>query len=104
MNLDDSLDQVELSDIGAEIGDLVPAVDGVTVEVGGRALAEFEPPESELIGLGFAIVVLILAFGSVLAMGLPIGVALAASASAPVLVASVSHVIRCPTSRRRSGR
>ncbi|MEM1332005.1 MAG: MMPL family transporter, partial [Actinomycetota bacterium] len=46
------------------------------IEIGGQALAEFEPPESELIGLSFAVVILILAFGSVLAMGLPIGVAL----------------------------
>ena len=52
-------------------------MDGLRIEIGGSALGEFEPPESELIGLAFAIVVLIVAFGSVLAMGLPIGVAIA---------------------------
>ena len=40
------------------------------------AFAEFEVPESEVIGVAFAIVILILAFGSVLAMGLPMAVAL----------------------------
>ena len=34
-------------------------------------------PSSEALGIGFAIIILIIAFGSVLAMGLPIGVALA---------------------------
>ncbi|MBK8334449.1 MAG: MMPL family transporter [Acidimicrobiaceae bacterium] len=96
VNLDDSLDQVELSDIGAAIGDLVPAVDGVTVEVGGRALAEFEPPQSELIGLGFAIIVLILAFGSVLAMGLPIGVALFGVGVGASVVALFSNLVTIP--------
>ena len=96
VNLDDSLDQVELSEIGAAIGDLAPAVDGVTVEVGGRALAEFEPPESELIGLGFAIIVLILAFGSVLAMGLPIGVALFGVGVGASVVALFSNLVTIP--------
>ena len=78
------------------IGDLVPAVDGVTVEVGGRALAEFEPPQSELIGLGFAIIVLILAFGSVLAMGLPIGVALFGVGVGASVVALFSNLVTIP--------
>ena len=43
---------------------------------GGQYLASVEPPETELIGIAFAVVVLIVAFGSVLAMGLPIAVAL----------------------------
>ena len=75
--------ETRASEIGAEIEELVDevltgpdAIDGLNVEIGGQSLSEFEPPESELIGLAFAIVILILAFGSVLAMGLPIGVAL----------------------------
>ena len=36
----------------------------------------FDRPQTEFIGLAFAVVVLILAFGSVLAMGLPLAVAL----------------------------
>ena len=45
-------------------------------------LRAFEPPSSEVLGLAFAIIILILAFGSVLAMGLPVGTRRSASASA----------------------
>ena len=48
---------------------------GVQVEYGGdvvQANYEGEEPSSELIGLGVAVVVLLLAFGSVIAMGLPL--------------------------------
>ena len=90
LSFTDDTDELERATIGAEIIELVedPAalvegVDaadieaaGLNIKIGGAALAEFEPPESELIGLAFAVVILILAFGSVLAMGLPIGVAL----------------------------
>ena len=43
---------------------------------GDLALLAQETPSSELIGVGVAIIVLLLAFGSVVAMGLPIGTAL----------------------------
>ncbi|MFW2334277.1 MMPL family transporter, partial [Ilumatobacter sp.] len=67
------------------------------VELGGAALSEFEPPESELIGLAFAIVVLIVSFGSVLAMGLPIGVAIAGvGAGGFGLVSLLTHVFQIP--------
>jgi putative drug exporter of the RND superfamily len=86
----EDVDEVQAAEVGAEIAEfvdnpaeLVEGVDaaeleaaGLNIEIGGASLAEFEPPESELIGVAFAIVILILAFGSVLAMGLPIGVAL----------------------------
>jgi len=51
---------------------------GITVEFGGQVVpgAETEPPSSELIGLAVAVVVLLISFGSVLAMGLPILTAL----------------------------
>jgi RND superfamily putative drug exporter len=76
---------------------LIPDVDGLQVEIGGAALAEFEPPETELIGLAFAIVILILAFGSVLAMGLPIGVAVAGVVTGGVgIVTLLTHVYTIP--------
>ena len=53
-----------------------PQIDGLRIELGGFIFAEFEQPSSEVLGLAFAIVILIVAFGSVLAMGLPVGVAL----------------------------
>jgi putative drug exporter of the RND superfamily len=85
VNFADTADNVASSEIGTAINERVPelesaladaGVTGARIEIGGAALAEFEPPESELIGLAFAVVILVLAFGSVLAMGLPIGVAL----------------------------
>jgi putative drug exporter of the RND superfamily len=76
VNLDPDIDEVESAAIGQKIVEVLPKVEGLRVEIGGAALGEFKPPESELIGLAFAVVVLIVAFGSVLAMGLPIGVAL----------------------------
>ena len=97
INLDNDVDQTESAEIGAEIRELVPDIDGLRVEVGGAALGEFEPPESELIGLAFAIVVLIFSFGSVLAMGLPIGVALAGVVTGGFgLVTLLSNVVSVP--------
>ncbi|MCC7366184.1 MAG: MMPL family transporter [Dehalococcoidia bacterium] len=52
------------------------AVDGLRVELGGDMFAEFSEPSSELIGIAGAAVILLLAFGSLLAMGLPILAAL----------------------------
>jgi RND superfamily putative drug exporter len=77
LNLAPDIDDTEATAIGEEITAALPEVDGLQIEIGGAALSEFEPPESELIGLAFAVVVLIVAFGSVLAMGLPIGIAVA---------------------------
>ena len=67
----------ETAAIGTEIRHAMPEIEGVQIELGGGGFAEFEVPSSEALGLGFAIVILIIAFGSVLAMGLPVGVALA---------------------------
>lgn len=96
VNLDQGLGQSESAEVGVRIVELAPRVDGLTVEVGGQVLAEFEPPESELIGLGFAIIVLILSFGSVLAMGLPIGTALFGVAVGASLVALISNLVTIP--------
>ena len=51
-------------------------IDGLTVEYGGEMFADFEMPESEALGLLAAAIILLIAFGSVIAMGLPIGTAL----------------------------
>ena len=76
---------------------MTPAeIDGLQIEVGGQALGEFEPPESELIGLSFAIVILIVAFGSVLAMGLPIGVALFGVSLGAGIITLLTNVMSVP--------
>ncbi|NDA53990.1 MAG: MMPL family transporter, partial [Actinobacteria bacterium] len=70
------IDAVEqFQSIYQEMKAVEPVVDGVQIEYGGEVFAEFEAPTSEVLGLAFAIVILIFAFGSVLAMGLPIGTA-----------------------------
>ena len=73
-----------------------PRIPGLQVEVGGAAFAAFEEPESEVLGLAFAIVILIVAFGSVLAMGLPVGVALAGIGVGTILVGLVSNLLTLP--------
>ena len=99
VQLDASVQSFEqMQDIGGQVRDLVPAAEaaGLQVELGGQAFAEFEPPESEVLGLGFAIVILILAFGSVLAMGLPIGMALAGIATGVMVVGLASNAMAMP--------
>lgn len=51
---------------------------GLTVEVNGQGMSEFAPPGgvAELIGVGIALLVLLLTFGSLVAAGLPIVTAL----------------------------
>ncbi len=97
LNLANDIDETESASIGADIDKMLPEVEGLRIEIGGAAFAEFEPPQSELIGLAFAIVVLILAFGSVLAMGLPIGIAIAGvGAGGFGLVALLTNVVTIP--------
>ena len=76
VNLSADVDDTESARIGELIAEEAPSIEGLQVLAGGQYLASVEPPQSELIGIAFAVVVLIVAFGSVLAMGLPIAVAL----------------------------
>jgi putative drug exporter of the RND superfamily len=76
VNLAPDVDMAESAQIGEEIAAHAPAISGLEVLPGGAALGVSEPLDSELVGLAFAVVVLIVAFGSVLAMGLPVAVAL----------------------------
>ncbi len=83
---------------GEDIRPLVEEADvpGTEVYLGGGNFAEFEEPSSEVLGIGFAIVILILAFGSVLAMGLPIGVALFGIGVGTSIVGILSNVVTVP--------
>ncbi len=90
INWSDALDYADV--IRAE----APQIDGVEVRLGGQVFAEFAPPESEVLGIGFAIVILILAFGSVLAMGLPIGMAVGGIAAGVAVVGLVSNLHAMP--------
>jgi RND superfamily putative drug exporter len=96
VNLPEDIDFTRAAEISDEIEALVPDQDGLHVELGGRLFAEFEPPSSELFGLAFAIIILIVAFGSVLAMGLPIGTALAGIGLGGAAVIIASHLLEVP--------
>ncbi|MHB1129804.1 MAG: MMPL family transporter, partial [Ilumatobacteraceae bacterium] len=71
-------------------------VEGLTIEYGGYIFEVFELPQSEAFGLFAAIIILVLAFGSVLAMGLPIGTALAGLILGSSVVTIVSNVFGMP--------
>jgi RND superfamily putative drug exporter len=86
----------EATALAHDIKQELPRLDGVQIELGGGIFADFEAPSSEAIGIGFAIIILVLAFGSVLAMGLPIGVALAGIGVGSVLVGFLGHLVSMP--------
>src|SRR5207248_1882507 len=69
------------------------------VELGGSAIEETQRPTlgaATAIGIGAAMVVLLLSFGSFLAMGLPILTALFGLGSSMGLIALVTHVVNTP--------
>ncbi len=96
VNLAADVDDTESGRIGDLIAERAPRIDGLEVVAGGQYLASVEPPETELIGIAFAVVVLILAFGSVLAMGLPIAVALGGVGVGIGSVVLLSQVVTMP--------
>jgi putative drug exporter of the RND superfamily len=88
--------QGDLKDTAGKIEDLAPSIAGVDIEYGGQGFASVEAPSSELLGLGFAVIILTLAFGSVLATGLPIGTALAGIGAGTVALTLLSNVFTMP--------
>ena len=88
-------DLIALGNQIREIGKPYAAGD-LRIEYGGNIFAGFELPASEAYGLLAAIIILVLAFGSVLAMGLPIGTALVGLGVGTSLVTVLSHVIPMP--------
>jgi len=96
VNLSAAVDDTQSGRIGDLIAAHAPQIDGLEVLAGGQYLATIDPPKAELIGLAFAVVVLVLAFGSVLAMGLPIAVALGGVAAGVASMTLLSHVVTMP--------
>jgi putative drug exporter of the RND superfamily len=96
VELPGEISQEEAAEVAEDIRAAEPDVEGLDVYLGGQMFAEFEPPSSEVLGLAFAIVILILSFGSVLAMGLPVGVALAGIGVGTVLGGLISHLVTMP--------
>jgi RND superfamily putative drug exporter len=96
IDLPPDVTQEQAADFADQIRADLPHLDGVQIELGGDIFADFEAPSSEAIGIGFAIIILILAFGSVLAMGLPIGVALAGIGVGSILAGFLGHIVAMP--------
>jgi len=86
----------EAQEVGEELLEAAPQIDGLQVEVGGQNFGAFEEPSSEVIGLAFAIVILIISFGSVLAMGLPVAVALAGIGVGTTLLLITTNLLAVP--------
>lgn len=88
------------TDAGARLGDeiaaLSPELSGLEIALGGDMFRHREPPNSEMLGLAFAIFILILSFASVLAMGLPIATALAGVGAGVLATALLSNIIEMP--------
>jgi RND superfamily putative drug exporter len=73
------------------------ATSGLTIELAGQPFQDqFKPPASEGIGLLAAILILLFAFGSVLAMGLPIMVALFGIGCGFVIIKLLAHILSVP--------
>ena len=68
------------------------------VEGGGELFFTFETPDgrAELFGLGAAMLILLVAFGSVVAMGLPIGIAVLGLALGLAAMPLISHFVMIP--------
>jgi len=80
-----------------EVGHVGERIDGATLETGGRMFQiDGFGGSSELIGLLAAVIILLIAFGSVLAMGLPIFNAIAGIAGGFAIVGLLSHVMVMP--------
>ena len=91
----------EAQDMGRTIEGLIEELDlnsieGLEVEVGGVFFAELRPPESEAIGLAFAVFVLIAALGSVVAMGVTVASALVTVGVGAAGIIALSNFITVP--------
>jgi len=96
VELPDEIDWSEAEKVRDAILEEMPELEGLRIELGGFIFAEFEEPSSEILGVAFAIVILILAFGSVLAMGLPVGVALFGIGLGSAVITLLSNVVTIP--------
>ncbi|MBU6314970.1 MAG: MMPL family transporter [Acidobacteria bacterium] len=83
----------QIKDLGNEARAGVPGLD---IQYGGMLFSEFEFPPSEILGFLAAVIILLVAFGSVLAMGLPLGTAVFGLMSGIGIVGLASTVMQMP--------
>ncbi|MFB4300006.1 MMPL family transporter [Actinomadura sp. NTSP31] len=99
-NLDVPTDDVPASDVTKLIKDVRSDSGPLRIELGGGAIDNAETSgggSSEGIGVLAAVVILLVAFGSVLAMGLPIVTALLGIGSGLGLIALIAHLLPAPS-------
>ncbi|MGH9223676.1 MAG: MMPL family transporter [Acidimicrobiales bacterium] len=96
LELPENINFERANEIGNEMRETAPKIPGLQVETGGFIFAPFEEPSSEILGVAFAVVILILAFGSVLAMGLPLGIALAGIGIGTMTISLLSNAFAIP--------
>jgi RND superfamily putative drug exporter len=91
-------EQEEYVDDGERIKEIWEDIEleGLQVELGGDIFAEFSEPNSELFGLIAAIIILLIAFGSLLAMGLPIVTALFGVGGGAAIIQMLTGVLAVP--------
>ncbi len=95
----EELDPVDLSNLKAAVAELREG-SSLQIEARGDLFFEFETPPTgtaELVGLGAAVVILLIAFGSAVAMGLPIIVALFGLAIGITSLSLVGHAFDVPS-------
>jgi RND superfamily putative drug exporter len=96
VEMPDDISFTRAGEIRDQILEDLPDIDGLRIELGGFIFAEFEQPSSEILGIAFAIIILIVAFGSVLAMGLPLGVALFGIGIGTAIITILSNFLTIP--------
>jgi RND superfamily putative drug exporter len=92
LTLDDA-QRIENEADGLQAAGLQPAFGGYV----GQKLSKPETHSSEVVGLGIAVIVLLLTFGTVVAMGLPIATAILGLVSGLSIITLISHVADVPT-------
>jgi RND superfamily putative drug exporter len=101
LNLSASPSQLTTDDAERIVSEANPARDaGLDVSFAGYVGQKVSKPEthsSEVIGLGMAVIVLLLTFGTVVAMGLPIVSAIVGLVSGLSIITLISHVAEVPT-------
>ena len=86
----------KIEGLGKGVGTRMSTGTPIQIEYGGQAFAKFEFPASEAFGVIAAVIILVLAFGSVLAMGLPIGTALIGLGLGTSIVGLLSNLTEMP--------
>ena len=95
----EELDSVDLENLQA-FGDQAREGSPLQIEMGGDLFFSFEEPETglgEMIGVIAAVIILLVAFGSVIAMGLPIGMALFGLAIGISSMSLIAYLIEVPS-------